>query len=418
MKYIKLAALACAILFAFHHALLAAPDNEFNSGYKNGGLCFYEHANFKGRKFCARTGEKLKSLSGIWNNNFSSVQLDQNLVVYVCQSKGFSGRCRFFRNSTTDLGGDWNDQISSVHIVLKSSEDRIARLHEQNQVAVNDRDNKEQPITSNNKEESSGHQIQITPGRESENSTGSVRSREEDEREDSIEQDRGRDQINGENNNNNLTSSNSETPAVCFYSRTAFRGEEFCIESNKVINRLSGPWNKNISSVKIMGRAEITLCEDGYLDGDCLIVNRTKEFFSRGWSNRISSVRIRYLNTAQPETFQQEASRERIEDDVEEESKNDDDEETEVCFYQKNRFRGRKACVLAGQTVNRLNRRMDKTISSFEVRGDAKVFIKVCDRTHLEGECQTFYGSKRFIGWTWNDRISSMRIRLDRRGTY
>ncbi|MGH1353419.1 MAG: peptidase inhibitor family I36 protein [Methyloligellaceae bacterium] len=424
MRQLHLAALVCTILFAFKMVALADPQEGFKSGYKNGGLCFYEDENFRGRKFCARTGEKLKSLAGKWDNNFSSVQLDEKLVVYVCKSRDFKGSCRFFRRGSPNLDGEWNNSISSIHIVLRSSEDRVARLY-QNQRAeteISGSDNSEQQVASNRPDENRDSRVEVAPEREREDETPSQREDADDR----------------ETANNDVASNNAddaeidrdesrtdevaevEKPEVCFYDNTGYRGENFCLDSNKALHRLPDRWNDDISSIKITGSAEIKLCEDTYLEGKCLILKKSSDYIGRGWSNRASSLRIRFLHSSHPGSRDQYASNRDSENSAADDDDEDADDEVanEVCFHQNRKFRGRSVCIPVGKTLNRLSRRLDDTISSIEVHGDARVVIKVCEHAYLEGECRTYYRSKRFVGWSWNDRISSIRVRLDRRGTY
>ncbi len=410
MKNITLVAMVCTILFTFISAVFANPANDFKSGYKNGGLCFYEKENFRGRKFCARTGEKLKSIRGIWNNKFSSVQLDKGLVVYVCQERKFSGKCRFFRRSNADLDGEWSNNISSAHIVLGSSAERIARIHRQNSAASNN------DVSDNSEVNTSDADTpkRITANRHYDVERNPAQAQNTDNAEearDNIPEDSDRDKSDSEDATT-TASLDSEKPEVCFYNKRSYRGDELCFETNKALRRLSRDWNDNISSIKVKGNATIKLCADSYLEGDCLSLDKSSDFIGYKWDDRVSSLRIRFRKNLDEESqsFDNTAQNE--------EADEDDDDETEVCFYKRRKYRGKSICIPAGQTLSRLGPRWDRNITSFEVRGDAKVIIKMCTEPYLSGECETFYRSKRFIGWEWNDKASSLRVRMDRRGTY
>jgi len=83
----------------------------------NGKVCFFEHANYQGRFFCARRGTQQPSLvyNG-WNDIISSIQVGPGASVEVCEHVGFGGRCRSFHSSRPFVGDRWNDVISSFAV--------------------------------------------------------------------------------------------------------------------------------------------------------------------------------------------------------------------------------------------------------------------------------------------------------------
>ena len=91
-----------------------------NDGYykptpkpKKARVCFYEHANFKGRKACVKAGAKDNRLTGFWNDRISSIKIIGDASVTVCKHKNYNGKCRTFHNSKSFVGNKMNDHITS-----------------------------------------------------------------------------------------------------------------------------------------------------------------------------------------------------------------------------------------------------------------------------------------------------------------
>ena len=77
-------------------------------------VCFYEHFNYEGDRFCVRPGDRLRSL-GDWNDRISSIRVIGDAEAQVCEHNNFRGRCIVVDESRRRLGGA-NDQISSVRV--------------------------------------------------------------------------------------------------------------------------------------------------------------------------------------------------------------------------------------------------------------------------------------------------------------
>ncbi len=365
--------------------VIAPASAEFQSGYKEGGLCFYEHSNFKGGKFCAKSGEKIGRLSGKWNNNFSSLQLDDSVTVYACTKSNFGGECRFINNNAYKLGDDWNDKISSVQISSRSNPVRAENTYKptaedkepnRREDVVRDdskpeddtrRADKEEPRKKYDEEDIADLRTP-TPGRRT--TSEDSRTPVDDELADNEEE---------------------EKPEVCFFERRKFKGRSICLTSSETLNELKGRWDNTISSIRVTGEVEVRICEHRGLEGECWKFVGSKRFVGWDWNDRISSLKVRFPRKSEDEEA--------------------DEEKDEVCFYEHKEFEGQSFCVPAGETIKRL-RRWDERISSFIIHGNAKV--RICSEIYLEGECTTFRRSKRFVGWNWNDEISSVRIGLQR----
>ena len=78
-------------------------------------VCFYEHVNYGGDSFCARPGERIRSL-GAWNDRISSIRVRGFAEAQVCEHNGFRGRCVVIDRSVRNLGRGGNDIISSIRV--------------------------------------------------------------------------------------------------------------------------------------------------------------------------------------------------------------------------------------------------------------------------------------------------------------
>lgn len=78
-------------------------------------VCFYEHVNYGGDRFCLRPGQSRRTL-GEWNDEISSIRVFGNAEAQVCEHTNFRGRCAIIDRSVRNLGYRGNDIISSVRV--------------------------------------------------------------------------------------------------------------------------------------------------------------------------------------------------------------------------------------------------------------------------------------------------------------
>ncbi len=85
-----------------------------------------------------------------------------------------------------------------------------------------------------------------------------------------------------------------ERNRVCFFEHVGFGGRSFCMRPGDVQNNLvpSG-WNDKISSIKVEGRAEATVCEHVQFGGRCQEVSSDLRQLGPRWNDLISSIRVR-----------------------------------------------------------------------------------------------------------------------------
>ena len=81
----------------------------------DGRVCFYEHVNFGGDRFCMVPGQNRRSL-GDWNDEISSIRVYGDAEALVCQRTNYQGRCAIVDRSVRNLGSSGNDIISSIRV--------------------------------------------------------------------------------------------------------------------------------------------------------------------------------------------------------------------------------------------------------------------------------------------------------------
>lgn len=79
-----------------------------------GQVCFYEHDNYRGRRYCAPVGAAVPWVGQNDNDKFSSLQVPRGVTVTVCRDRDFQGPCKSYRGDVDFFRKDgWNDTISS-----------------------------------------------------------------------------------------------------------------------------------------------------------------------------------------------------------------------------------------------------------------------------------------------------------------
>jgi hypothetical protein len=201
------------------------------------GACFYREENFRGRSFCVGVGQDVGVLERGFDNGIYSVQLFGQVEVIAFNYPGFTG----------------------VNIRIPGSIPNLRSL----QTADDPRKNWAGRISS----------VQVN-------------FRPENFR-------RGRE----------LRWGRMEMPRVgaCFYRGPGFQGDYFCMAAGEGYDSLPPGFNDSISSVRVLGGAEVVAFNDpGYtgirihLRGDQpdLARYRTQDNPYKNWGNRISSVHV------------------------------------------------------------------------------------------------------------------------------
>ena len=81
---------------------------------------------------------------------------------------------------------------------------------------------------------------------------------------------------------------------ACFYKDANFGGEYFCVDAGKALNSIPDGMNDRISSIRIYGRAEVSVHKDRFQSGrEKRFYNDVRNLKDAGWNDTISSIEIR-----------------------------------------------------------------------------------------------------------------------------
>jgi len=206
----------------------------------------------------------------------------------------------------------------------------------------------------------------------------------------------------------NQTRDRSRGDQVCVYKDINYQGPEQCYGAGDV--RDLGATRKSISSIRVYGRATVTVYENTDFRGrslqftsDVADLGRQMMAGNTAWSDHIDSLRI----SGNSGTSNDSGSRDRARDDL-------------VCVYKDINYQGPEQCYGAGE-VRDLGA-IRKSISSIRVYGRATV--TVYEDTDFRGRSLQFtsdvadLGRQMMAGNTaWSDHIDSLRI-TGSSGTY
>lgn len=185
---------------------------------------------------------------------------------------------------------------------------------------------------------------------------------------------------------------------VCLYEHANYGGWESCYSVGESVADL-GRRRDQVSSIRIRGRAEITLYEHPGFQGNEVTIDQSiadLKGFSRNWNDEVDGFRVTsggFRGGGQ--------HRDRRAD--------------RVCVYQHVGFQGNSMCWDAGEVIRDLRELgWNDGISSIRVFGDTR--IAVYEHNNFDGErlvvtddlpdltrVPARYGN-------WNDRISSVRV--------
>lgn len=87
-------------------------------------------------------------------------------------------------------------------------------------------------------------------------------------------------------------SANGNTAGACFYERPYFEGASFCLPMGSAALTNLGGWDNIISSIQVFGGADVRVCVDAGLTGECeMIEDSVPQLFGR-WDDGISSLAL------------------------------------------------------------------------------------------------------------------------------
>ena len=81
---------------------------------------------------------------------------------------------------------------------------------------------------------------------------------------------------------------------ACFYEEPNYRGEYFCVEAGRNLSTLPDAANDHVSSIRILGNAEVTVYKDPRLSGESVnLTVSTPDLYASAFNDEISSIEIR-----------------------------------------------------------------------------------------------------------------------------
>lgn len=83
-----------------------------------------------------------------------------------------------------------------------------------------------------------------------------------------------------------------EVAEVCFYDKSNFGGQSFCMEAGDLANKLPTNWDNRISSLTIEGDISVDLCSDKNLYGTCGTFSSNSRNLPAKLNNKVSSIEV------------------------------------------------------------------------------------------------------------------------------
>jgi hypothetical protein len=79
---------------------------------------------------------------------------------------------------------------------------------------------------------------------------------------------------------------------VCFYEHANYEGSSFCAMEGQANARLGQTWNDKVSSIRIEGSAQVTVCEHWDYQGRCQVFRNDLPYVGNNNNDLISSYRV------------------------------------------------------------------------------------------------------------------------------
>jgi hypothetical protein len=182
---------------------------------------------------------------------------------------------------------------------------------------------------------------------------------------------------------------------VCFYTDENFRGDSFCANLGERMPNVGERYNDRISSIRIFGRADVTVFENENYGGQRRTFDRDVANL-RDWNDKITSFQVSGGERGGDRggRFGDER-RER-------EPRNG------ACFYVNENYGGASFCLGSGENERNVGGRFNDRITSIRVFGRARVTIFADQNFHGRSqEVNRDVPNLRFF----NDRITSIVVK-------
>lgn len=183
---------------------------------------------------------------------------------------------------------------------------------------------------------------------------------------------------------------------VCFYEDIDFRGRSFCTAVGATTDGVGPDINDRISSLRVFGRAEVTVFRDvGFRGASRTFTENVRDLRREGFNDRVSSYRVDSLGFTRGGGIDFWGQPERP--------------RAGACFFRNPNFGGDYFCAGMGASVAQVPRGTNDQISSIQVIGNVQV--TVFRDADYRGDSRQFDDNVRDLRRSgWNDLVSSYRI--------
>jgi hypothetical protein len=195
---------------------------------------------------------------------------------------------------------------------------------------------------------------------------------------------------------------------VCFYEDANFRGSYFCVRQGDRLASLPSGMGDRISSVRVLGSAEVTVFRDTNMRGhSARFLDDVRNLKGEGWNDQISSLEV----TSGRDYSDFGGSRGRGPGrggwGTPVWGRNGQTPSAGACFYEDVNFRGRSFCAPRGATYRGLPRGFNDRISSIRVFGSE---VRIFQDRDFRGRSTEIRSDTPNLRGNWRDNASSIRI--------
>jgi hypothetical protein len=202
---------------------------------------------------------------------------------------------------------------------------------------------------------------------------------------------------------------------ACFYEDVNYRGDYFCVRQGERLPSLPSGMGDRISSVRVLGAAEVTVFRDANMRGrSARFIDDVRNLKGEGWNDQISSLDVTsardYSGYGGPGRGRARGRAGRGGWDNNRPpvwGRNQAVPREGACFYEDANFRGQYFCVPRGGTYTALPRGFNDRISSVRVFGAE---VRIFQDRDFRGRSTAIRSDLANLRGNWGDSVSSIRV--------
>ncbi len=208
---------------------------------------------------------------------------------------------------------------------------------------------------------------------------------------------------------------------ACFYEDANYGGRYFCAAPGEEIRRLSGRMGDEISSIRLLGAADVIVFRDSDMRGkSARFAGDVRDLKRGGWNDQISSIVVGRRDARGRGSYD-----DRGRGSYDDRGRGSSDDRGRggygvpvwgrsapmpregACFYEDSGFRGNYFCVARGSVYQSLPRGFNDRISSIRVFGSA---VQIFRDSDFRGRSTEIRRDATNLRGTWKDTVSSIRV--------